>query len=474
MRQTVKNSHPLPQDIVDYAKHVKRYYGGIFAPRRDIFIARAPAQLEIMGGSARCSGSTVVEGTLKEATIVGLQKRQDRRIVMRRLGSRDENLTNLMEYHLDDLYEDGHIIELENLKKGSSDSIHEMWGSHVAGVFGILLKEGLVPGFEKGANIGIWSDLPLNGGVNFHTTLYIATMQALQHAFELELDPFQIARSCQLLGNRLSGKSTSIVDDVIATIGEEGKLLAFLCQPHEVLSTIDIPKGYQFVGLCLGDDQDVMDTRYDDMRVATYMSRNIIVDHDKDIQDHVSYGGYLCNITADEWQNEVKKRVPGKMSGLDYLNRYPSLSDPPGQIIPERNYLLRKKSEFLIIENDLSKKFFQLLNAMKENPEESLMIQAGQIMFDSHENHTKNGVLNERAQNEIVKVVKELGVVNGLYGARTTNDSRLLVILAAEGADDNIKNIAAQYYDSTKKEPILFFGSSPGANQLGVVKTQFE
>src|SRR5215831_208033 len=56
---------------------------GFFTDQNDIFIARAPGRLDVMGGVADYSGSLVLEMPIAEATIAAVQKNDDRKIVIK-------------------------------------------------------------------------------------------------------------------------------------------------------------------------------------------------------------------------------------------------------------------------------------------------------------------------------------------------------------------------------------------------------
>ncbi|HQZ17031.1 MAG TPA: galactokinase family protein, partial [Vicinamibacteria bacterium] len=58
-------------DAKDFAAEVDRHL--FFEASRDIFIARAPGRLDLMGGIADYSGSLVLQWPLREATLVAAQ-----------------------------------------------------------------------------------------------------------------------------------------------------------------------------------------------------------------------------------------------------------------------------------------------------------------------------------------------------------------------------------------------------------------
>src|ERR1044071_9127891 len=61
-------------------EHAPPELRAFFDPRADVFVARAPGRLDVMGGIADYSGSLVLELPTAEATLVALQRNDERRL----------------------------------------------------------------------------------------------------------------------------------------------------------------------------------------------------------------------------------------------------------------------------------------------------------------------------------------------------------------------------------------------------------
>jgi len=472
----LKTLRSLPDDLVQFTDQLKRLFGGIFAPNRDIVIARAPARLDVMGGIADYSGSIVLESTLKPATIVGVQKRKDRRILIRSISEKNAGFSDIFEYHLAEFYAGEKLKPLETIREEIANTRNGHWAAYIVGAFAVLLAEGLVKEFDSGANIGVQSDIPFGAGVSSSAALEVATMIAIQNAFSISMEPFQVARASQIVENRIVGAPCGIMDQVTCALGEEGKLLALRCQPHELVKMIPFPKGLQFVGINSGVKHSIAGSRYIETRVAAFMGRKILFSQIASSEHSLPFGGYLCNVDPEQWINTYRKLVPAKISGKEFMEKYQTHDDPVTQIDPDKYYYPKKRAEHPIMENDRVQKFMELMEALNEQLDEETALQAGALMYQSHESYGKNCALGARETNLIVKLVKAIGPEHGLYGAKITGGGSggTVAILAAEGTEDTIRNIAVQYYDETRIEPDVFIGSSPGAFELGVIKTRFE
>ncbi len=475
MAQQTKSSTFAPDDLNVYKSKIKRLFGGIFVPGREIFIARAPARLDVMGGIADYSGSAVLEGTLRQATIVGVQKRIDRRILIRSLGIEDQGLAGIVEYHLDDFFAAGRLKSYDVLYEEFRKDEKKRWAAYILGAFAVLLAEGLIEKFDHGASIGVSSNIPLGAGISSSAALEVASMYAIQTAYQIALDGFQLARSCQIVENQIVGAPCGIMDQVSTAMGLNGSLLLLRCQPHELLRMVTIPKGFQFVGINSGIRHSINDFRYTDARVATFMGRRIIFNRTQKYAGQIPYGGYLCNVPVEEWNGTLRKIVPAKLLGKEFLEKYQFHDDPATQVDPEKRYQPRSRTEHPIMENSRVLRFVELLDGSSGSSDESRMVEAGQLMYESHASYDKNCGLGHKNTDLLVKLVQAQGPGRGLYGAKITGGGSggTVAVLAGTGTDDVLHNIAARYYDATKVRPDLFVGSSPGALELGITSVIF-
>jgi len=476
MTQMTKSNIMVPEDLNVYKARIKRLFGGIFVPGREIFIARAPARLDVMGGIADYSGSVVLEGTLREAIIVGVQKRIDRRILIRSLGIEDQGFAGIVEYHLDDFFSAGRLKTYDVLHEEFNRDEKKRWAAYLLGAFAVLLAEGLIEKFDHGASIGVSSNIPLGVGISSSAALEIATMYAIQHAYQISLDSFQLARSCQIVENQIVGAPCGIMDQITSAMGLKGSLLMLRCQPHELLKMVSVPKGFQLVGINSGIRHFINGSRYMDARVAAFMGRRIIFNRSQKYAGQIPYGGYLCNVTVEEWTDALRKTVPAKLFGKEFLEKYQFHDDPATHVDPEKRYQPRSRTEHPIMENSRVLRFAELLDGSAGASDEARMVEAGQLMYESHTSYDKNCGLGNKNTDLLVQLVKAHGPEKGLYGAKITGGGSggTVAILAGTGTNDILHNIAAQYYDATKIKPDLFVDSSPGALELGIDSTSFD
>ena len=463
-------------DIQFFTENIKRYFGGVFYPRRDILIVRAPGRLDIMGGIAEDFGSTSLSCTLQEALVLGLQQRTDRKILVRSIGIEDYGLQQTVEFNLDDFYRHDRPKPFSEMKRFFAKDATKSWITHVAGVFYILLKEGIISSYDYGVNIGIQSSIPCGMGVASSAALKIASMGAILQAYNITLSEIDIVNLCRLIESKLVGNNISSTDLVTTLVGESDEILSLRNQPGEVIEKISLPKGFRFVGINSMVRHPKADSRSVAVRTSTILGFNLIADHVRRTEfDNNPFLGYLCNITPEDFEVTYKGMLPGRISGEEFCKRLQINFPKNLDIIPNKYYRIQNCVKHVIYENERAQSFFKHLTHQKIENQVN-METVGRLMYESHNSYVKNCGLSTKETDLLVSLIKERGPTQGLYGAKTTNSDNggTVAILAACDTDDVLYNISAQYYDATGIQPQLLLGSSPGALPFGSFTTSFE
>ena len=157
----------------------------LFDTQSELIITRAPGRLDVMGGIADYSGSLVLELPIAEATLVALQKDNERRLKIVSLVH--DKILNF-EMPVSDLERDGEPIEYSEAQQYFA----HRWAAYVAGVFLVLSRE-LGTRFDRGARLLISSRVPEGKGVSSSAALEVATMSAVVAAVDIEVGPRELA-----------------------------------------------------------------------------------------------------------------------------------------------------------------------------------------------------------------------------------------------------------------------------------------
>jgi L-arabinokinase len=447
----------------------------LFDPQQELTIARAPGRLDVMGGIADYSGSIVLELPIAEATLVALQKDDTRQL---RVVSLMENETRVasFEMSLADLERKGEPIEYDEARKYFRGDTTPPWAAYVAGVFLVLMHE-LGTRFNDGARLLISSSVPEGKGVSSSAALEVGTMSAVAAAFDLEIEPRELALLCQRVENLVVGAPCGVMDQMTSACGGENQLLALLCQPAEPLGTILLPENLAVWGLDSGMRHSVGGGDYGSVRIGAFMGYRIIADlsgltvepaGDRVVINDPRWGGYLANLAVAEFEEEFASRLPEKLLGADFLERYGGTTDTVTSIEPGVTYAVRAPTAHAVYESYRVQKFAELLRNQLNDPgnreEESL----GKLMYESHASYSACG-LGSEGTDDLVALVKRAGVSNGLYGAKITGGGSggTVAVLGRRDAASAVAQVARSFAEKTGHEPYIFSGSSPGSESFG-------
>jgi L-arabinokinase len=455
--------------------HPSQEVHSFFDKQGEIFIARAPGRLDVMGGIADYSGSLVLELPIAEATLAALQVDQSRRL---RVVSLLENDTRAVSFELpiSALEVNGRPIDYEQATSYFKGDTVPHWAAYVAGVFLVLMRERCVR-FDQGVQLLLSSRVPEGKGVSSSAALEIASMSAVLSAFNIEVEPRDVALLCQQVENLVVGAPCGVMDQMTSACGEEDQLLTLLCQPAELLGTIRMPNDLAVWGLDSGVRHSVCGADYGSVRVGTFMGYRIIaelaglsvqrINQTVVVQDP-QWKGYLANISPAEFEQRFADRLPERISGAEFVERYGGTTDTVTRVETDRNYAVLNPTSHAVYESYRVQKFAELLRSHGNSPDNRKPELLGHLMFDSHASYSACG-LGSEGTDALVELVKTIGVGRGLYGAKITGGGSggTVAVLGNRDAGDVIEDVAHRYAQRTGYKPYIFSGSSPGSAAFG-------
>ncbi|HEX7314114.1 MAG TPA: hypothetical protein VF297_09330 [Pyrinomonadaceae bacterium] len=469
-------------DTDDFVRMVGRLLAGesrsmsvLFEGGGPVYVTRAPGRLDLMGGIADYSGSLVLELPIAAATHAALQLRPERRLVVVSLPPNDAGHARMFEMPLDELYDGagkplGYAEAARYFKRGGRD-----WAAYVAGAFHVLARErGIV--FEQGAHILLRSEVPEGKGVSSSAALEVATMQAVRAAYQLDLDPRELAFLCQKVENLVACAPCGVMDQMTSACGEADKLLALLCQPGELKGTVALPEEFEVWGVDSGIRHSVGGADYGTVRTAAFMGYRMIAEmaglrvSEGEGHGHVHvedprWHGYLANITPAEFEARYASSLPARMSGAEFLERYWGITDPVTTVDPARHYHVRQATQHPVFEHARVTRFAEILSG----PDAAARgAELGELMYKSHKSYSAC-CLGSPGTDELVRLVREAGAESGLCGAKITGGGSggTVAVLGRKGARPSVEAVAREYERRTGHAPLIISGSSPGAAVFG-------
>ena len=476
-------SHDLPdtaafiETLNALGHHPRPEVRDLFDPEAEIIVARAPGRLDVMGGIADYSGSLVLEMPIREATYTALQRNASRSLRIVSL-SEDPQREMVFEMPLEAFDSNGRPLDYESARALFQQDAARHWAAYVAGVFLVLMRERGIA-FQEGARILIDSQVPEGKGVSSSAALEVSVMQTVAVAYDIAMKPREMALLCQTVENLVVGAPCGVMDQMTAACGEEGRLLALLCQPAELVGTMPIPDEIAIWGLDSGVRHSVSGADYGDVRVGSFMGYRMIAElaglgvHQNAQAETVHiddphWHGYLANLSPPEFERAYAAHLPEHMSGAEFLSRFHGTTDSVSRISPERSYAVRVPTAHPIYENDRVRRFAELIS---DGPGEQRLELMGELMYQSHASYSACG-LGAVGTDLLVRLVRECGPTNGLYGARITGGGSggTVAVIGRRGAGGAIATVADRYAEETGYQPYVFSGSSPGCAAFGFLK----
>lgn len=411
----------------------------LFNLEQELIVTRAPGRLDVMGGIADYSGSLVLELPIAEATFAALQLNTELQL----------NIVTLLddEPHHSSFSMSLHDLESDYEEARSLFRRDNAWAAYVAGVFLVLMRERDIR-FTSGANILISSQVPPGKGVSSSAALEVAVMEAVTKAFNLEVEPHDVALLSQRVENMVVGAPCGVMDQITAVFGERDRLLALLCQPAEIKNINALPPQLKLWGIDSGIRHSVGGSDYGSVRAGAFMGHRII-----------NADTYLANISPAEFENKYAAQLPERMSGEAFLARYKGTSDPVTSIDPQREYAVRLPTAHPIYENARVQRFVDLLEA------ETHFEELGELMYASHQSYTALG-LNSEGTDLLVDLVRK---EDDLFGAKITGGGSggTVAVLGTQNSNAAIDRVAKAYANEAGHQPYIFSGSSSGSLAFG-------
>jgi len=176
-----------------------------YGPDGPVTLARAPGRVNLIGDHTDYNDGFVLPMTLEQAVYVALRPRSDGQVRLYSVQF-EEEVTD----------------EIDALPVSGSD-----WNHYVEGVAELLRKQtGVATGFDG----VVYGSVPVGAGLSSSAALEVASLLALQSAFDVSLSPVEGARLCQQVEHKVVGVQCGIMDQFASRIGSAEHALFLDCR----------------------------------------------------------------------------------------------------------------------------------------------------------------------------------------------------------------------------------------------------
>ena len=429
------------------------------------FIARAPGRLDVMGGLAEYTGALVLNMTTTEHACVGVQRRSDAKLTLS--FSRSLRL-------------DGQLpvaIAMSRLEAGGAPigaqagrQLLEGEGQEtircVLGTIVEMRRAGLVTGLEGGLSVVVGSSLDALTDAGRDAALSAATLAAIARACKTTPDAGKAAAVCQAVENNWLLTPVGIGDAVCALVGEPQILAEIRCDPFTLAGSITLPRDLEVRGIDCGVVHPDSKRRYERVRTAAFMGQaliNLILEH----EEPGRACAYLSRITAADYVDRFRNRLPTKLKGQEYVERFGKLDDPLTRVDPGFTYKIRSRTEHHIYEHTRSCQFVEGLSRALRNRDERALGEVGELMYASHWSYGQRCGLGSVETDLLVNLIRDHGCGAGVYGAKITargcGGTVAVLMRASEEANAAVEKAVSTYQAKTGNKTTMLRGSSEGA-----------
>lgn len=431
-------------------------------------MAAAPGRLDIMGGVAEHSGGLVLHMPLSDQVVVGVQRRSDGVFSLASLHSADHcdgapTILNSRDFQ----GFDGAPLDPERVRlvlKGALDGVRRC----ALSVLLEAVRSGTVPMPSGGLSMVIESELDSVSEAGADAAVAAATLTALARALDVTLNPLQAITLCHHVQNHYLRLPVGVADAACSLAGEARAISQVRCDPCTLLGPVPLPDGVEFFGVDCGVSHPEAVAKYERVRATAFMGRTLIeriIQHEGGKQ--ASWNGTLAGLSAQDYVERFRDRIPTKLKGADFLSRFGETGDPLTRIDPDESYKVRSRTEHQIYEHARSGQFVECIARATRSGDARNLVQAGELMYASHWSYGQRCGLGGIETDLLVNLIRRHDERADLYGAkiggRGCGGVVTVLLRSTERAVEALEAVCREYRSRTGRSARLLRGSSPGA-----------
>jgi len=435
-------------------------------------VARAPGRLDVMGGIAECTGSLMLGRTLGETACVGMQRRTDGIVSIEAIDGPASPKRRLQ-------------VELSQLLATSGLPTASALGTTVAGQPAELLqvcalaavgegaRAGVAAGIDGGLSVVVGSELEGVSEAGKGAAVVAATLACLASLSGVVLDEARAAGICRRIEDDWLRSPLGVTDALCGLLGEPDAITQVHSGRGAIDGAIRLPSEVELVGIDCGAGSDDARLKYDRARTAAFMGRLLI---DRIIQHDGAEGspwdGFLSRVTVTDYVERFRDRIPTKLKGEEFLERFGETGDRLTTIEPSYQYKIRSRTEHHIYEHARACQFVECVSRAIRTRDYGLLAEAGELMYASHWSYGQRCGLGSVKTDRLVSLLRHQGSEAGIFGAKVSGHGCggvVTVLMHGGERPAAALEAALEAYQAKNAKPTrLFRGSSPGALVAGV------
>jgi len=436
------------------------------------FLARAPGRLDVMGGIAEYTGALVLAATTRATVSVTVQPRDDTQIVVYERAGGNNGKQEAARFELAELASGGDRGLIERIGERVRAVSATPWLAPIVGAVHSMLATEKVSHAGQGATIVADGDLPCVEDLGFRASSAVAVLLALGEAWGVRMDALECARLAERAEHDLADLPCAMSAALTALAGQAQALVQIDPTGQQPNRAVLLPDGVKVVGIDCGMKSADAGIKYKLVRAATIMGSRVIADDfARRSGQGVSWNGQLAALTIEDYVSHLRDRIPTKIRGSDFLERFGQHTDPLTEVVPNWMYKIRSRTEHHIYEATRVRQFIERCQFAQRTGNRSALAEAGELMLASHWSYGQRCGLGSIQTDLLVNLLKKKSS-SGIYGAKIsgTGSGGVVVVLLEDNAParEALADAIGQYEQATKLKARVFETGAPGAVEFSV------
>jgi galactokinase len=307
------------------------------------------------------------------------------------------------------------------------------WAIPAGLVVGRAMAEGVLPRPPAGLAILVQSDLPPDVDLGRHTVLGTAALESLCRLGSHALDR---GVKSQFISDSLlpfCGVPTRRTALTTLSARPDGALLQLRFHLHPLCESLALPGGILICVARTSLARPVSRERLVETATCAAMGQRMIVDlRESEPAGPMTRADRLAAITPTEYVERYRDRLPSKITGKAFVERFGALRGINGELDPRDIYKVRSRAEHHIYENRRVDEFATCLSRARRTNSPAELVHAGELMYASHWSHSQRCGIGGVETDRLVSNIRKHGPAAGLFGAKVTaggNGGEMVILM---------------------------------------------
>ncbi|MBA2499271.1 MAG: galactokinase [Chitinophagaceae bacterium] len=257
---------------------LKKKFTALFNTEPLVF--QSPGRVNIIGEHTDYNKGFVLPAAIDKASYVAISKREDEQVIL-----------------YSSLFNKQVACDLNNIKP-----MQEGWPNYILGVVNELRKS--TPKLT-GFNLVLDGDVPMGAGLSSSASVECAVAFGLNHLFELNLSPIEMALVSQKAEHNFAGVMCGIMDQFASVFGKKDHAIQLDCRSMAYdYIPLDL-KGYKILLLNTNVEHALASTEYNIRRQQCEQGVEIVRNHQENVESLRDVTMQMLDSYVKEWDDEV-------------------------------------------------------------------------------------------------------------------------------------------------------------------------